>query len=118
VDINRLRTLSPLNAINADNLAELASKSSPEPLEKNRIIFRAGDQDTHHVYVLDGEVELSSKDGASKIIHGGSKEAIYPLAHVKPRTMTAQSRTDCTILRINSDMLDLMPPWCQDRSIN
>ncbi len=116
MDINALRSLSPLNAINADNLAELAAKSSPESLDKNRIIFRAGDKDAHHVYVLQGEVELSSKEGVGRTIRGGSKEAIYPLAHVKPRTMTALSRSDCTILRLDSDMLDLMLTWDQTGS--
>lgn len=109
--------LSPIDSLRSEHQRELLAKLKPERLDKGKVLFRKGDQDRHHVYVLDGTVELVDDTGkVARRIEGGSADARFPLAHVKPRTLTARAASPVELIRVDSDMLDLMLTWDQTGS--
>lgn len=117
VDKHKILSLSPIDALRAEHQRDLMGKIETERLPRGKVLFRKGDQDRHHVYVLDGTVELVDDQGkVVRRIEGGTGEARFPLAHVKPRTLTARAAGEAEILRIDSDMLDLMLTWDQTGS--
>ena len=108
-----LKTLSPLETLNPDNFAELASKARLEEAPAGRTLFRIGENDRRHVYVLQGQVMLTDAEGNVTVVEGGSAAARLPLAQVQPRQHTAKARSDCQIVRIDSDLLDILLTWDQ-----
>jgi CRP-like cAMP-binding protein len=68
--------------------------------------------DRKTVYVLSGEVELVG-DSTVVVVRGGSAEARHPLANQQPRQMTARTRTNCSVIRFDSDLLDILLTWDQ-----
>lgn len=113
VDRNLLKTLVPPNALNRENFQELASKTFIESVAKGRSIFKEGDSDRKSVYVLQGKVGLTSNSGKTKVIEGGGDIAKHPIANQQPRQFSAVAQTACEIIRIDSDLLDILLTWDQ-----
>ncbi|WP_172597758.1 cyclic nucleotide-binding domain-containing protein [Sulfuriflexus mobilis] len=114
-DRRALAALVPINALTHENFEELARKARIEQIKAGRILFKAGENDKHAVYVLAGEVELS--DGSeTSTVKGGSQGARHPLSPQQPRTQTARAKTDCTIALVDRDLLDVLLTWDQSSS--
>lgn len=113
VDVDLLKTLVPANALNADNFSELSRKVRVEELSAGRMLFKTGDVDRQAVYVLQGEVELTADNESPRIIRGGTQEARHALANQQPRRATARAKTNVSITRIDSDLLDILLTWDQ-----
>ena len=106
VDKQILRSLVPANALNAENFQELASKARLEDVPAGRFLFKKGEMDRKTVYVLTGDVEIAG-DGQTSVVKGGTPEGRQPLANKQPRQMTARTRSNCTVTRFDSDLLDI-----------
>ncbi len=113
VDKAVLRTLVPPKSLNAENFQELASKAVKEELPAGRVVFKKGDVDRKTVYLLSGELELTGENGNSTTLKGGTPESSHPVANQQPRQVTARAKTDVTITRFDSDLLDILLTWDQ-----
>jgi CRP-like cAMP-binding protein len=113
VDKSFLQTLVPLNSLNPDNLLELANKTNVESIPAGRYLFKKGDTDKQHIYLLSGSVDLTQDKEVVKTITMKSPEARQPLAHAQPRALSARAREDSTYIRVDSNLLDLMMTWAQ-----
>jgi CRP-like cAMP-binding protein len=106
--------LVPINALSADRLKQLVAKAAVEDLPAGRVLFEEGSHDNHGVYVLTGEVALSSgKSSISRNVRGGTDDAQYPLANLKPRQYAGKAVTAVRILRVDSQLLDTLLTWDQ-----
>ena len=112
VDRRILKSLVPANALNAENFQELAGKARIEDVPAGRFLFKKGEMDRKTIYVLTGEVELSG-EGVKNVVKGGSAEGLQPLANKQPRQMTARALSNCTVTRVDSDLLDILLTWDQ-----
>jgi CRP-like cAMP-binding protein/rhodanese-related sulfurtransferase len=113
VDKSVLQTLVPLNSLNPDNLLELANKTTVESIAAGRYLFKKGDSEKQHIYLLSGSVDLMQDKEVVKTINKKSPEIKQPLAHAHPRQLSARAREDCTFIRVDSNLLDLMLTWAQ-----
>ncbi|MDZ7750486.1 MAG: cyclic nucleotide-binding domain-containing protein [Gammaproteobacteria bacterium] len=113
VDRNVLKQLVPPNALNAENFQELARKAVVETLPAGRTIFKTGDRDGKTIYVIAGEVELTTGDGQNRVVKGGTADARHPIGNFQPRQHTARARTEVSITRFDSDLLDILLTWDQ-----
>lgn len=116
IDSKQLKALSPINSLQPENVRELLSKISALAFESGFYIFKMGDTEKNHVYVLEGEVELIKDKKVIKIIKAGAPEALQPIAHSFPRTSSARAKGSAVVTKIDSDMLDLMLTWDQTGS--
>lgn len=116
VDIDFLRTLTPLTGVKPDNLGTIAQKSFIDECGAGRFIFKQGDTDKRNVYVVSGEVELRNADQVVKTIKGGTPDAQHPLAPQLPRTVSARAKNNVEFLSVDSDLLDIMLTWDQTSS--
>jgi CRP-like cAMP-binding protein len=112
VERSVLKSLVPAKALNQENFQELASKAFEEHVPAGKVIFKKGDLDRKTCYLLQGEAEVRSDDGAKKI-RGGTDPAKHPLDNHQPRRKTVTARTDCVITRLDSDLLDILLTWDQ-----
>ncbi len=113
VDKALLKTLVPPSALNAENFQELAGKTYVESLPAGKLIFKQGDTDKQKIYLLEGEVALTSTTGEASMVKGGTPAAKHPLAHHQPRKHNAVAKTPVKIVRIDGDLLDILLTWDQ-----
>ena len=103
-----LKGLEPLNRLNPILLDELAAKSIVEEVPAGRIICRHGEKDSRQIYLLSGQIEVAAPgDAKPKVIK--TKSALKTaVAEGSPRTATLKAKTVCTLLHIDSDLLELL----------
>jgi CRP-like cAMP-binding protein len=117
ISITELKFFHPLDNLSAENIREIASKLKARAFEKGATIFRKGDSEDDHLYLYQGSVELRENGKTVKEIKSGSAEAQAALAHIIPRNYEAVAKTDCTVLVVDSDLLDMMLTWNQSSSV-
>ena len=121
IDKNILKQIVPSNALKAENFEELAGKTFVEAVPAGKTIFKEGDTDKKSVYVIEGQVEIapgSPKDSdvttpGGYIVEAGTDKAKHALVNRQPRKQSAIAKTDCKIVRIDSDLLDILLTWDQ-----
>lgn len=107
MDIAPLKKFIPLNALSNESLQSLADQTQLETLAKGSQLFKLGDQDTHSIYLLSGEVSLlSSNSHLNHSITAGSDDARYALAQLKPRQYTGVTKTEVSVVRLDSAFID------------
>ena len=116
IDPKQIKSFSPINSLNPENAQELIKKITATPVQAGRYIFKKGDTEKIHVYVLQGEVELVQDKKVIKVIKAGSPDGLQPIAHGFPRPVSARAKSTAVVTRINSDMLDIMLTWDQTGS--
>ncbi len=116
IDLNYIKQLSPINSLNNENVQDLIKKIKVETINPGHYIFKHGDMDKSHVYIVSGCIELVLDKQIIKTIKAESKESKQPLAHSFPRSVSARAKTVTSIIRVNSDMLDIMLTWDQTGS--
>ena len=114
IDKTILKTFVPPNALIHENFEELASKTFIEELPAGATVFKAGDTDKKSIYVIEGTVEITAADGATaSTVDSGSAQAKHPLSNLQPRKHTAVMKTAAKVMRIDSDLLDILMTWDQ-----
>ncbi len=111
-----LGNLVPLNALSAEHLGQLVSRIQVESLESGAYLFREGDADHQHVYLLSGHVALLSGDREVDVIRSNSNTARFALAHQWPRKFSVRARTKVSIVRIDSRAISEMLVRTQTQS--
>ncbi len=113
IDKTLLRSFVPASALNSENFQELASKTFVEEIAAGRTIYKQGDTDKKTVYLVDGEVVLTNGAGKETSVVPNTQAGKHPLANFQPRRHTAVAKTTCKIIRIDSDLLDILMTWDQ-----
>lgn len=106
-------TLVPIKALNPDHCRELAEKSEVCKIQKGQLVFKQGGVVSHIIYLLSGEVALTSDGETKKCVKGGSKISKLPLEQGTAYVHTAQAITDVTVVKVDADALDMMLTWDQ-----
>ena len=112
IDKATLRALVPTNVLNAENFEELAGKTYIEKVRQGETIFNEGDMDRKSVYLVEGRVDLSSGNDKKTVV-SGTEAAQHPLANHQPRQYNAIATLPSKIIRIDSDLLDVLLAWDQ-----
>lgn len=114
ISIERLQKLEPLTNLSTERLEELVTLSYVDRLPIGMSVFREGDIDNQTVYLLDGDVQLTSSDGkVDKVISSKQKEALYPLDDSQPRQVSCVASSRIEVVRIDNSVLDYMMMWDQ-----
>jgi len=113
VDKALLKTLIPPSALNSENFQELAAKTYVEVVPAGKLLFKQGDMDKQKVYVLEGEVTLTAATGEVTVVKGGTPVGKHPIANQQPRKHNAIAKTPAKIVRVDTDLLDILLTWDQ-----
>ncbi|MCP4470081.1 MAG: cyclic nucleotide-binding domain-containing protein [Gammaproteobacteria bacterium] len=116
IDPKQIKSFSPINSLNPENAQELIKKITATPVQAGHYVFKKGDVDKTHIFLLSGVIELVDDKKVVKVIKAGSAEGLQPLAHGFPRRVSARAKTASVVTKINSDMLDIMLTWDQTGS--
>jgi len=114
LDLQLLRSFSPLDGLKRENLHSLARKAASRELPSGRLLFKEGDTDKRTYYLVRGAVELMTDGRSIYTIRAGSPEARNPIAPASPRRCSARVISDrIEYLAIDSDLLDVILTWDQ-----
>lgn len=115
ISIEALKTFEPISSLSIERLEELIGLVDIEVLGVGVTIFREGDVDNQSVYLIDGDVQItsvSSQNLNSSMTHK-SNDAKHPLAAGQPRQVTCTAMTLTKVLRVDNGILDYMLTWDQ-----
>jgi len=113
INIAALRVFTPLDGLKRANLTALAKKTDVRKLASGQALFKLGDSDKRTFYLMSGRLQLTDKDGNTKVIEGGTEDAKSPLAPMLPRRYTAKALNEVQFISIDTDLLDVMLTWDQ-----
>jgi len=114
ITVEQLQKLEPLSTLSIERLEELVSLSYVEKLPIGVSIFHEGDIDNQTVYLLDGDVQLTTSDQKiDKVISGSQEEAKYPLDDSQPRQVSCSALCRVELIRIDNSVLEYMMMWDQ-----
>ena len=115
ISTEQLKAFEPLSALSIERLEELQGLVDVETLGVGVTVFREGDVDNQNVYLLEGDVQLTSVSDSSlnTVLTHKAHDARHPLAEGQPRQMTCTAMTLAKVLRVDNGILDYMLTWDQ-----
>lgn len=113
VSVATLRAFTPLDGLKRANLTALSKKTDVRLLASGQSLFTIGDSDKRTFYLVSGHLQLTDKNGNTKVVEGGTEEARSPLAPMLPRRYTATALNEVRFISIDTDLLDVMLTWDQ-----
>jgi len=114
ISIARLKKLEPISILSQERLEELITLSYVERLPIGVSIIREGEIDNQTIYLLEGDVQLSSSDGrVDRVISGSKEEARFPIDDSQPRQMSGVALSRVEVFRVDNSVLDYMMMWDQ-----
>ncbi|TNF38181.1 MAG: cyclic nucleotide-binding domain-containing protein [Gammaproteobacteria bacterium] len=116
IDVSLLARFQPLHALNAENLQEILKQLTLETIAAGKTLFKKGDTKNTQYFLVKGEVDLIGDSGVLKTLKGGTPEGFHAIAHILPRTISARTKTECEIFKIDGDLVDVMLTWDQTGS--
>jgi len=114
ITIDQLRELEPLSTLSTARLEELVPLTDVDELGIGHSLFREGDVDNQTMFLLEGDVQMSSADGKVDIVFSHSmQEARFPLDDSQPRQISCSALSKVKLARIDNSILEYMVMWDQ-----
>jgi len=115
ITVEQLKAFEPISVLSVERLEELQDLVDVEVLGVGVTIFREGDVDNQSVYLLDGDVQMTSvlDQSLDTVISYKAEDAKHPLAEGQPRQVTCTAMTLAKVLRVDNSVLDYMMTWDQ-----
>ncbi|MCI0421728.1 MAG: cyclic nucleotide-binding domain-containing protein, partial [Acidobacteria bacterium] len=98
--------LVPINGLDPEHRRQLIERARLVRYREGEYVFKQGDRDELSLYLLQGELELSSSVGQLSTVSAGSAEASYTLAQLQPRQVSGRAKSAVTILEIHRPLLE------------
>jgi len=114
ITIEQLEALEPISILSVERLGELQGLVDVEELSMGVTIFSEGDVDNQSVYLLNGDVQMTSvSQNLNTVMTHKAADAKHPLAEGQPRQISCTALTLVKVLRIDNSILDYMLTWDQ-----
>ena len=107
IDDDTLQALIPLNTLDRGTLSRVLRDAKDTTLHAGHTLFERGDATRTTIYLLEGEIALSSPLSAEECLRAGSAAARYPVAHHLPRHVNARALSTVRVLIINGDISEI-----------
>ncbi len=104
--------LVPINRLSSEHRHQLVERGRVVEYRAGEYVFRQGDRDELSLFLLQGELELSSTSGGLTTVTAGSDEAKYTLAQLQPRQVSGKAKSAVTILQVHRPTLEQLVNLC------
>ncbi len=105
-----IRQLIPLSTLSIHQFEFLCTKITVEVAKASTFLFKTNDTDTNLIYLIDGSITLQSSELKIETIQSGTESSRFALAHQIPRKIDALTNTSVRFLRLNTGIIDTLPP--------
>lgn len=114
ITLEQLRKLEPLSSLSKARLEELVPLTDIEMPGIGHCLFREGDVDNQTVFLLYGDVQMTSSDGKIDFVFSHTmEEARFPLDDSQPRQVSCIAQSKVKVARIDNSVLEYMMMWDQ-----
>ena len=113
LSLEQLDKLEPLRALSSPRQAELLGMCRCERFALGTdplATLKVGQQ---FIYVVSGELRIVQQDGSQRILVGGCDDANWPIGYKTTAPVFSRAVTECDILSIDHDLVDIMMTWDQ-----
>ena len=112
--VEQLQQLEPLSSLSKQRLQELLPLTEIKYLALGQSLFREGDVDNQLVYLLHGDVQMSSSDEKLELLLSHkAAEARFPLDDSQPHMMSCVALSKVRAIYIDNSVLDYLMTWDQ-----
>lgn len=103
----QLKHLTPLERVDNCILNRLIEVADIQQLNQGECLFQFGSEDDSKIYLLDGELELTAKDGRVRLVKTDhTKPAANAIASLVPRQYTVTAVKNTKIVRFEHDKFE------------
>ncbi|MCP4041670.1 MAG: Crp/Fnr family transcriptional regulator, partial [Gammaproteobacteria bacterium] len=102
----QLQTLVPISSLAQQYQKEIINQSKIIEYRRGKYIFRRGDEDNFNYYLLKGELEMTSDGRYVNRFVGGTDAARFALAQLRPRQLSAQTKSAVTMFQVDRELMD------------
>ncbi|PLY15167.1 MAG: hypothetical protein C0631_08595 [Sedimenticola sp.] len=114
LDLNKFRTLIPLNELFEESLLFLAEHTKIERKPQASVICDIGDQGGSTIYLMSGKVLMINAEEKQTLVASGSERALNPLVSGSPRQYRVEVASDsATLACFDNHLLDRLLSWEQ-----
>jgi|LGOV01.1.fsa_nt_gb rhodanese-related sulfurtransferase len=115
ITIEQLKVFEPISVLSVERLEELQGLVDVEVLGVGVTIFREGDVDDQSIYLLEGDVQMTSVSNPNldTFMTHKVEDAKHPLGEGQPRQVTCTAMTLAKVLRVDNSIVDYMLTWDQ-----
>ncbi len=106
IDAAALRGFTKFRELDPQKLGVLASRTFVYHAPSGTSLLERGANDTWHLYLLSGKVNLYAADGGMKVIESGTDAAKNPISSLKPRMYTVTAAGHVDFLWIDDGLVD------------
>ncbi len=100
------QALVPINGLSPQRQQQLLAQAEVLEFGPRELVFCEGERDNFAFFLLDGRLELLTKDQLVKSLEGGSSDGVHPLAQLQPRQLSARAHSRVTVLRVDRSLMD------------
>ena len=105
-DLQTLRRLRPLQQFTDEQLQTLANQLSVQNAKKKQVLIELGCSDEFSLYVLQGDVKMTARDGAVKNLSFAAQDELNPIAQLRPSMFEVAAAGAVEYLRIDKNFLN------------
>ncbi len=110
VSLDVLRNLVPLDVLPTRHLQQLQSDARTEFVPRGRVLWPSSMPAHESVYLLSGALAKAGGDNVL-LVSAGTEAARHPVDPHNPRQFTVVAREDSRVLRLDSNLLDMLLSW-------
>jgi signal-transduction protein with cAMP-binding, CBS, and nucleotidyltransferase domain len=103
----------PVNSIVKEGYDRLKEEVSFIEYNNNEAIFSIGDNDPFSLFLIQGDIEIFSKDGKKSTLSSEHRQSLFALSALKPRLFNAHATNHIIIAKINTKILNKLLIWEQ-----
>ncbi len=107
VSMQTLKRLIPIRNLSDEKLQAFAMEASTELHPKGSVLFSIDTPANSALYILEGAVNISDRNGKGFAVDSSHTKARFPLCSGDIHTTTAKADTDVTILRVSNRIMSI-----------
>ena len=112
-NLSVLQQFEPLVRLTPSRLSELASLCVIEDISKDLDPMRMNTHGTQSVYLVSGDLGVRYHDGTKVIIRAQTEASLHPVNAGQTPIQDSIALTPLQVIRIDTDLLDIMMTWDQ-----
>lgn len=113
IDLERLKEFTPFDSLSNAHLRDLAPKLAVSRPGKGKVLFKRGQPDAQCHFLLKGTVDLADAAFVVRPLNADDPENYLAVDNYPEHRVSAITATDCLIVSISRDHLDLVLTWSQ-----
>ncbi|MFP5441323.1 MAG: cyclic nucleotide-binding domain-containing protein [Gammaproteobacteria bacterium] len=112
-ELERLKEFTPFDSLSDAHLRDLAPRLAVARLGKGKVLFKRGQHDPKSHFLIKGTVDLADAAFVVRQLDADDPENYLALDNYPEHRVSAITGSDCVVVSIDRDHLDLVLTWNQ-----